>query len=418
MKQIEPAPPPPPFHFCLVNVDRKKAVEEVYVCVVVVGRGWGGGGGGCTGRDQACASPVSEGVTFPTKAAVNTSGFCCRVSVTPREGSSTRLGFERVCVCVCVCVWIYMYLACLSGELDDLFASVVLNSGYSRHRFRDFVPHNGWNSKLQRTKVVLHWLVSAARWWRRWVCGSECAWVKDHLGTYPPPPPPHKPYEVSVDPKTRERRERKGPFANPFLNAFCLAASANTYRHEKAALAFFSPSTNPFLSLSFFLFFLYTEKENTVFGQEGLWSWGEDAEGDDTSRTEKGGEGGTPGFPRVAPSRRVFFMAVPLPHSQATQWPPGGGAITRWKEAREGEVMLSSERGAEGGAGGGGGCTKAARTGYCSATTHLAGAGCSQHRPVLSVRPHGHNHVTVSKAHGVKRLSPSLSLTHTHTCTH
>ena len=37
-------------------------------------------------------------------------------------------------------------------------------------------------------------------------------------------------------------------------------------------------------------------------------------------------------FPRVAPSRRVFFMAVPLPHSQATQWPPGGGAITRWKE--------------------------------------------------------------------------------------
>ena len=29
-----------------------------------------------------------------------------------------------------------------------------------------------------------------------------------------------------------------------------------------------------------------------MFGREGLWSWGEDAEGDDTSRTEKGGVGG------------------------------------------------------------------------------------------------------------------------------
>ena len=83
--------------------------------------------------------------------------------------------------------------------------------------------------------------------------------------------------------------------------------------------------------------------------------------------------------------------------------------------------MLSSEKGAERGVGlgrggGGGALYESGKDGvlFNSATTHLAGAGCSQHRPVLSVRPHRHNHVTVSKAHGVKPLSPSLSYTHTH----
>ena len=63
------------------------------------------GGGEVAQGDQACASPVSEGVTFPRKAAVITSGFCCcRVSLTPRDGRSTRLGScVRACVSVCVC---------------------------------------------------------------------------------------------------------------------------------------------------------------------------------------------------------------------------------------------------------------------------------------------------------------------------